>query len=123
MERYAKQLPLWFFLLLCVFGCALGPNYTRPIVKAPEDFRSAMAPADHASMADLPWWQIFRDETLQRLIAEALQNNYDLRVAVTRVEQARQIAAQARGQFFPQVNYEGVVATGKNSLLGAPSPN
>lgn len=123
MERFAKQLPLWIFLLWCVFGCALGPNYTRPVVKTPEDFRSAMAPADQSSLADLPWWQIFKDGTLQRLIAEALQNNYDLRVAVTRVEQARQIAAQARGQFFPQVNYEGVVATGKNSLLGTPSPN
>jgi len=122
MERLAKQLPLWIFLVICVSSCALGPNYRRPAVDAPENFRSAITPAERVSLADLPWWQIFKDETLQQLIAQALENNYDLRVAVTRVEQARQIAAQARGQFFPQIAYEGVVSRGKNSLLATPSP-
>ncbi len=111
--------------LLAVFasGCALGPNYKRPAVNAPENFRSAGGPAEQASLADLPWWSIFEDETLQRLISEALENNYDLRVAVTRVEQARQIAAQARAQFFPSINYDGTIATGRNSFLDSPSPN
>ncbi len=123
MERLVKQLSLWALLVFCVSGCALGPNYKRPAVDAPADFRSAITPAEQASLADLPWWEIFRDETLQRLISEALQNNYDLRVAVTRVEQARQLAAQARGQFFPQIAYDGIVAKGKNSFLTTPSPN
>ena len=60
---------------------------------------------------------------MQRLIAEALQSNYDLRVAVTRVEQARQIAAQARAQFFPQIGYDGAVAKGRNTFLTNPSPS
>lgn len=123
MERLTKQLSLWILLFFCVSGCALGPNYKRPTVNAPENFRSAMTPAEQHSLADLPWWQIFQDETLQRLITEALENNYDLRVAATRVEQARQIAAQARGQFFPQIAYDGIVAKGKNSFLTTPSPN
>jgi multidrug efflux system outer membrane protein len=123
MGRHVKQLIFLAFLVFFVSGCALGPNYRRPDVQAPEDFRSALTPAEQNSLADLPWWEIFKDETLQRLIEEALQNNYDLRVAVTRVEQARQIAAQARGQFFPQIAYEGIVARGKNSFLTTPSPN
>ena len=65
----------------------------------------------------------FEDERLQNLIQQALANNYDLRIAVSRVEQARQIAAQARAQFFPQVNYDGRIGTGKNSLFGAIGPN
>jgi outer membrane protein, multidrug efflux system len=123
MERLKKQLPLWVLLVFCVSGCALGPNYKRPAVDAPENYRSAITPVEQGSLADLPWWQIFKDDTLQRLITEALQNNYDLRVAVTRVEQARQIAAQARGQFFPQIAYDGIVAKGKNSFLTTPSPS
>ncbi len=123
MERLPKQLLLLALLALFSFGCALGPNYKRPAVNAPEDYRSAQTPADQASLADLPWWMIFEDETLQGLITEALESNYDLRVAVTRVEQARQIAAQARGQFFPQINYEGAISRGRNSFLTSPSPS
>lgn len=122
MEKLAKQLPIWVLLLLLTAGCALGPNYHRPAVDAPANYRSAVAPADQASIADLPWWRIFPDETLQRLIVQALEGNYDLRVAVTRVEQARQIAAQARGQFFPQIAYEGGISRGKNAFVGTPSP-
>jgi multidrug efflux system outer membrane protein len=123
MERAAKRLFLLFLLFSLVAGCAVGPNYSRPSVDTPANFRNALTPAEQGSIADLPWWQIFDDETLQGLIREALENNYDLRVAVSRVEQARQIAAQARGQFFPQVNYEGVVDRGRNSVLATPSPN
>jgi outer membrane protein, multidrug efflux system len=123
MKRFIKHLPLWILFSFCLSGCALGPNYKRPAVDAPENFRSALTPAEQGSLADLPWWMIFKDETLQRLITEALEKNYDLRVAVTRVEQARQIAAQARGQFFPQIGYDGNVAKGKNSFLASPSTN
>jgi len=89
----------------------------------PENFRSAPTIAESASFADLPWWQVFQDERLQSLIQQALANNYDLRIAVSRVEQARQIAAQARAQFFPQANYDGGIARGKNSLFGTIVPN
>ena len=123
MERLAKQLTLLVLLVFFASGCALGPNYKRPTVNTPGDFRSAQTAAEQASLADLPWWMIFKDETLQKLITEALENNYDLRVAVTRVEQARQLAAQARAQFFPQIGYGGTVATGRNSFLTTPSPN
>ena len=123
MERLIKQLPLLALLASLTCGCALGPNYKRPPINSPENFRSAQTPAEQASLGDLPWWRIFGDETLQRLITEALENNYDLRVAVARVEQSRQLAAQARAQFFPQIGYGGTIATGRNSFLTTPSPN
>src|ERR1051326_8778441 len=58
------------------------------------------------SLADLPWWGIFKDPALQDLIRLALTNNYDLRITLSRVDQARALEAQARSQFLPQVNYE-----------------
>ncbi|MGO9018519.1 MAG: efflux transporter outer membrane subunit [Syntrophobacteraceae bacterium] len=118
-----KKLTGIFFIAVLLSGCVLGPNYLRPKINAPENFRSATSPAELTSLGDLPWWNIFNDETLQKLIHEALTNNYDLLIAISRVEQARQIAAQARAQFFPQIGYEGSVATGKNTFLTTPSPN
>ena len=60
---------------------------------------------------------------MQALIREAFTNNYDLRIAMTRVEQARQVAAQARSQFMPSVNYNGAVSRGRNDLLGSLYPD
>ena len=103
-------------------GCAVGPNYKRPAAQSPAVFRSDDAPSN-TSFADLDWWGVYQDPALQTLIREAFTNNYDLRIALTRVEQARQVAAQARSQFFPSVNYDGSVGRGRNDLLGSAYPN
>jgi multidrug efflux system outer membrane protein len=110
-------------LLLLVSACALGPNYKRPVVNAPADFRSDEGVAQQASLADLPWWEVFKDETLGNLIRTALQNNYDLRIAVSRVEQSRQIAAQFHAQFLPTVNYSAAASDGRNEFVGTVAPN
>ena len=104
-------------------GCAVGPNYKRPAVNVPADFRGEEGAAQQASIADQPWWEVFKDERLKELIQTALTNNYDLRVAVTRVEQARQIARQAKSQFYPQLNYQAGSGYGRNELSGTVAPN
>jgi multidrug efflux system outer membrane protein len=103
-------------------GCAVGPNYQRPAVISPEVFRGDNAPTN-SSFADLDWWQVYEDTNLQALVREALTNNYDLRIAVTRVEQARALAMQARSQFVPSVNYNGSVSRGRNEVFGSALPN
>ena len=106
----------------CVLsGCVMGPQYKRPAVEAPPAFRGQQG-AEPSSIADLPWWELFRDETLRGLIRSAITNNKDLRVAVARVEQARQFAAQAHAEYLPQVGYEAGVSEGKNQSLGNPAP-
>ncbi len=117
-----RALVLLPFVLL-LSGCRVGPNYHRPKVNAPVAFRGAEGAAQQASIADLPWWEIFKDETLKGLIKTALVNNYDLAVAVTRVEQANEIAAEARSQYFPSVGYGGLVSGGKNQFTGSPLAN
>jgi multidrug efflux system outer membrane protein len=104
-------------------GCAVGPNYQRPKVSAPTEYRSAEAAAQQASIADLPWWEVFKDPRLKELVQTAIANNYDLQIAVTRIEQARQIAAQARSQYFPFLNYGVTASNGKNEFGGAVVPN
>src|SRR3981189_1506975 len=67
-----------------VTGCTLGPNYRRPAVQVPQTFRAPdPLPAPQAeSLADLKWWEVFKDEKLQDLIRAAVAANYDLRDAV-----------------------------------------
>jgi len=111
---------LWLALFLA--GCAVGPEYHRPPLNPPSAFRFGGAVSTN-SFADLPWWQVFHDGTLQSLIQTALTNNYDVRIAVTRIEQAQAILGETRGQFFPQVNYGAAVGRGKNvGAGGTPSP-
>ena len=95
-----------YALLLCglslLAGCAVGPNYQRPVIDSPAAFRGETAAANGPS-AELAWWQVYKDAILQALIREAFTNNYDLRIAVTRVEQARAVAAQACGDSTPRI--------------------
>jgi outer membrane protein, multidrug efflux system len=119
--RMWPALSLECLVLLC--GCAVGPNYQRPLVDSPGNFRSAPPLVTTNSIADLPWWNVYQDQTLKSLILVALTNNYDVRIAATRVEQARAISAEARAQFFPSIGYQGIVSRGRNELLGTPLPN
>jgi multidrug efflux system outer membrane protein len=91
-------------------------------VDSPAVFRDDNA-ATNVSFADWEWWKVYQDDLLQALIREALTNNYDLRIAMTRVEQARQVAAQARSAFLPNAGYSGAVSQGRNDLFGSAYPN
>lgn len=104
-------------------GCVQGPNYTRPQADAPATFRDGPAQAEAASLADLPWWEVFRDPALQTLVRESLNNNYDLRIAISRIEQARAIQQAVASPLYPQVGYQGGLGQGRNAFLGSASPN
>jgi multidrug efflux system outer membrane protein len=91
-------------LSMLVAGCNLGPKYNRPAIQPPANFYAERQTTAN-SQADAAWWELFKDPVLQGLIREALQNNYDLRVAFARVEQERALAGVTRSQYFPQVGY------------------
>lgn len=114
----------WLALGICILlaSCAVGPNYRRPAVNSPTLYRGEEL-ATNAPRAELEWWQVYQDATLQSLIREALTNNYDLRIAVARVEQARAVATQTRSQLVPNLNYQGVVSRGRNDVAGQPFAN
>ena len=100
-----------------LLGCAaLGSNYERPTMLVPAQHRFVNV-AEGASLADLPWFQVFDDPVLQALINEALANNLDLRTAVARVEEARARAGIAKSFLYPQVN--GVVQGGAGQVTGS----
>jgi multidrug efflux system outer membrane protein len=100
-----------------VSGCALGPDYARPELPTPPTFRDT--PEQQASIADLPWWEVFKDETLQSLVRESLEKNRDLASAISNMEQSRDVAAVQRGELFPQVGVVAVASRGKGTSVSA----
>jgi multidrug efflux system outer membrane protein len=99
-----------FAVALVLTGCTVGPNYQRPAVPVPPAFRSPTpGSTDPASLADLPWFEVFKDEQLQGLIRAALVNNYDLRDAVAHVDAARAVAGITRANQIPQFGGSGAV--------------
>jgi multidrug efflux system outer membrane protein len=97
-------------------GCLVGPNYKRPIIPAPTQFRAGEPQPGPVSLGDVKWFDLFQDERLRDLIAESLRVNYDIRIAAQRVLQAEGQLSATRSALFPQLNAQGGAArTGVNS--------
>jgi multidrug efflux system outer membrane protein len=97
-------------------GCTVGPNYHRPVMQTPTAFRGtdeSQQAAQTESFADLPWWQVFHDSQLQELIRTSLKQNYDLQLAVERVNAARAQVGIVRSNQFPQVSLDPTFSGGK----------
>jgi outer membrane protein, multidrug efflux system len=99
-------------------GCLVGPNYKRPELTPPQQFRFVEG-AQAESLADAPWFQVFDDPALQTLIKNAIASNLDLRAAVARVEEMRARAGIAKSFLYPQV--DGVVNYGARGASSAQS--
>jgi len=104
--------------LLPIFlsGCNLGPKYQRPALQPPANYYAGQQ-TNESSLADLAWWDLFKDPVLQNLVREALKNNYDLRLALARVEQERALLGVSRSQYYPQVQYAAGVGGAQSPVL------
>ena len=103
----AQLLGLSLTVLLSA-GCAVGPNYKRPRVDVPGTYRGTLPPeaAQPAteSLGEQKWWDVFQDKQLQDLIRTALQQNYDVRIAATRILQAQAQLGITRADQFPTIS-------------------
>jgi len=114
-----KPAPLLLAIVIAGFGvgCKVGPNYKRPAVQTPTEYRELkdgpQVQPQVASYADLPWWQVFQDPTLQELIRTALKQNYDLQLATERINAGRAQVQITRSNLFPQVAGNGDFSGGK----------
>jgi len=101
------KLTTLFLVVLLTVGCAVGPNYKRPNVNAPDAYRGVM-PQEAAqpaaqSLGDQKWWEVFQDEELQKLTRTALQQNYDVQIAAARILQAQAQLGITRADQFPSI--------------------
>jgi outer membrane protein, multidrug efflux system len=93
-------------VFLALTGCMVGPKYKRPPVTVPDTFRGIApdaGPQTATSIGDEKWWEVFQDPQLQGLIREALSQNYDVRIAATRVLQAQAVLGITRADQFPTI--------------------
>lgn len=122
-------------------GCLVGPNYHRPKIDTPVVYRgpagdsaAQSAGTPTPSLGDAKWWTVFKDEELQKLIRTALEQNYNLRIAASRVLQAREQVVVTRSSQFPELsggpgvtgtrspqigNFQGIKYNVVNVLLSA----
>jgi NodT family efflux transporter outer membrane factor (OMF) lipoprotein len=100
-------------------GCVVGPKYVKPTVPVPPDFRASNAPQDAKSIADLQWFDVFKDPQLQVLLKKALQNNYDIREAAARVAEARAQLGITRADQYPTIGASAGMTTTRTSANGA----
>jgi len=91
---------------VAALGCKVGPDYERPPVVTPAAFRGADAgnAAVQESIANVPWWEQFKDAQLRDLIKVALEQNRDLKIAIERIEEARANFGISKADLYPQVN-------------------
>ncbi|NJK90601.1 MAG: efflux transporter outer membrane subunit [Blastochloris sp.] len=99
--------PFTHFLMLllpCLLAaCAMGPNYERPTVDTPPDWRWKKAEPRDAEPKG-PWWEKFNDPALNQLQADAALGNQDLKAALARIDQSRAQARVSQADFFPQLS-------------------
>jgi multidrug efflux system outer membrane protein len=136
MKRTYALLYLAVLLVIVgLAGCTVGPNYQRPSVDVPGAYRGVApdatdktyepsqppqnAPQPGAqSLGDERWWNVFQDPTLQGLIRTALKNNYDVRIAATRVLQAQAQLGITRADQLPSLSAGGNITSLQNPAIG-----
>jgi len=106
--------------LIALSGCTVGPNYKRPQIAMPAEFRGAPpAAAGAASVADSKWQDLFPDPTLNRMVTAALEDNFDLRIAAEQIEEARAQLGITRANQYPFLDLQGSLTGARQSSVGS----
>jgi outer membrane protein, multidrug efflux system len=112
-------------LLLAIGGCKLGPNYQRPALDVPGQYRGVAPDLQQPSgpaFAETKWPDVYKDPVLQALLKEALTNNYNMRIAAAAIEEARASLGVTRANQFPTLDGSlSVINERSTQLRGAPT--
>ncbi|MEO8049964.1 MAG: efflux transporter outer membrane subunit, partial [Acidobacteriota bacterium] len=125
MTRFSLVLTgILAFLALSLAGCMVGPNYKRPALATPEQFRGAPAGASTGaatpdSLAETKWFDLFQDDTVKQLVTGALEHNFDLRIAAERVLEARAQYGIVRANLWPTVDGQVQFTATRSSSIGS----
>jgi NodT family efflux transporter outer membrane factor (OMF) lipoprotein len=105
--------------LILASSCTLGPDYTRPVVQTPPSYRGAETSPPASSLAEREWFELFHDPELTKLVATALDQNFDVRIAAERVLQARALHRIVRADQFPAIDASAAVVGARVSRTDA----
>ena len=119
MTKLRALLPGLSLTMLLSAGCAVGPNYKRPSADVPGVYRGttpqeAAQPATSQSFGEQKWWEVFQDKQLQDLLRTALQQNYDVRIAATRILEAQAQLGITRADQLPTISGGALAVNERN---------
>jgi outer membrane protein, multidrug efflux system len=99
-------------------GCLVGPKYAKPEDKKTTAFQYGPANADTlATVVNVKWFDLFNDDVLKDLITKGLENNYDLKIAMARIERTRAELGYTKADLLPAVGYSATVNSNKKTFL------
>ena len=109
IQNFKSLLP-GFLVLLLLSGCTMGPDFEDPVVETPQSYRT---PAELTEdTADLEWWELFDDPLLVDLIKTALENNRDIKVAISRIAQSRATLGFTEADGLPRLDVDAGINRG-----------
>lgn len=102
MNRLVKFVTMT--IIVSLVGCAMGPDFKKPVVKTPDNFRFSVSEAKKT--VNLKWWELFDDPVLYSLVVTALNDNKDAMIAASRIEEARAALGFIRADQYPRLDLE-----------------
>lgn len=118
MSNRYKLIVIVLVLAILPVGCLVGPKYSKPEVQEAEKYRNTTASVDtSASVTNVKWFDIFNDDVLKDLINKGIENNYDLKIAINRLDKVKAELGYSKADLFPSFYYSGAVNTNEKALL------
>jgi len=99
---------LLFFLLVSLLNCKVGEDYIKPELDSKDSYRVDFE--KDSSIANMPWWELFQDTTLQNIVKTTLENNLDLKTSALRIQEAELKMGIVRSNLYPRIDYSGDAA-------------
>lgn len=116
MIKKHKIIVVILALALLPMGCMVGPKYARPDEQKSESYRNEKNLDTLASVTNLKWFDLFNDDVLKNLITKGLENNYDLKIAVSRIEQLKAELGYSKSNLFPSFQYGATINSNEKSF-------
>lgn len=110
MIKKYKIIVVILVLTFLPMGCLVGPKYVKPEEQKAQSYRQAPINSDTiAAVTNVKWFDLFNDEVLKGLINKGIENNYDLKIAITRLDRAKAELGYSKADLLPSFQYGGVV--------------
>jgi multidrug efflux system outer membrane protein len=118
MRGLASIIHHFIIIVIIIFltGCALGPNFKKPQVETPVEYRDTDSLIIDTlrvdTLTNLKWWELFGEPVLDSLVKYALQNNKDLLIAASRIEEARALYGFTKADIYPRLDLQAGASRG-----------
>src|SRR6187402_2078487 len=118
MRNKYKIIVIIVVLAVLPVGCLVGPKYQKPEEQSAEKFGHGPADVDTlSSVVNVKWFDLFNDEVLKGLITKVLENNYDMKIALARIDRTRAELGYTKADLLPAIGYSATVNSNEKAFL------